>query len=58
MKGKRWVVDWATGRLTKWVPPAAEGLPDYGDLGMEKIIAESEREETRRVGHYENLVRV
>ena len=57
MKGKQWVVDWPTGKLTKWVPPPAEALPQYGELGSEKIVAESEREETWIVGHYENLVR-
>ncbi|TVY85298.1 Spectrin beta chain, partial [Lachnellula suecica] len=50
MKGKRWVVDWATGRATKWVPPATEGLPGYEDVGLDKIIAENEREEIWRVG--------
>lgn len=59
MKGKRFVIDWATGRLTRWVPPATEELPQYGELGLEKIIAETERQdETWQIGHDEGLMRV
>lgn len=44
MMGNRWVIDWATGKMTKWVPPT-DSLPEYGDDGLEKIIVEAEREE-------------
>jgi hypothetical protein len=29
VKGKRWVVDWSTGRLKAWRPGMEDGLPDY-----------------------------
>ena len=32
MKGQRWVVDWATGRLKKWSPQSEEGLPEYDEM--------------------------
>ena len=31
MKGKQWIVDWATGALTRCQPP------DYGEIGAEKV---------------------
>lgn len=43
MKGKRWVVDWATGRLRKWIPPPSEeGLPDYEEAvdGGEWVVGQ------------------
>jgi len=37
MKGKRWVVDWSTGRLKAWRPGMEEGLPDYdGEVWVEE----------------------
>ncbi|CAG8951917.1 hypothetical protein HYFRA_00005722 [Hymenoscyphus fraxineus] len=50
MKGKRWVVDWATGRLKKWSPPPSEeGLPDYDEaVGNEEFV----------VGPYGDLLRI
>jgi hypothetical protein len=31
MKGKQWIVDWATGALTRCEPP------DYGEITSEKV---------------------
>jgi hypothetical protein len=58
MKGRRWVIDWATGKLTKWVPPSNEGLPEYENVGLEKILVESERDEVWSVRQYGDIVRV
>jgi hypothetical protein len=58
MKGRRWVIDWATGKLTKWVPPSNEGLPEYENVGLEKIMVESERDEVWSVRQYGDIVRV
>jgi len=58
MQGRRWVIDWATGKLTKWVPPSNESLPEYESVGLEKILVENEREEIWSVRQYGDIVRV
>lgn len=40
MKGKQWIVDWATGALTRWEPP------EYGEVAGE---GEGERPSSRRL---------
>ena len=46
MKGKQWMVDWATGALTRCTPP------DYGEVETGKEIGEL------RVGQHGTLIRV
>lgn len=31
MRGRQWIVDWATGKLTRWEPPAYDP-PAYVEL--------------------------
>lgn len=51
MKGKRWIVDWATGKITKWSPVTDEGLPAY-------VEDDKEEEGEWIVGQYGELIRV
>lgn len=46
MKGKQWIVDWATGALTRCAPP------DYGELETEKEVG------GLRVRQFGTLIRV
>ncbi|CZR68476.1 uncharacterized protein PAC_18375 [Phialocephala subalpina] len=44
MKGKRWVVDWATGKLER------EGPPDYGEVVGAERVERSQRSMAGRIG--------
>ncbi|RDL40742.1 uncharacterized protein BP5553_00721 [Venustampulla echinocandica] len=56
MKGKRWVVDWGSGTLRKWVPEMESGLglPDYA----EGDTRGGAKEQLWRVSQFGELVRL
>lgn len=49
MKGKQWIVDWATGALTRWEPP------DYGEVALEGERPSSKR---LRINQHGDLIAV
>jgi len=48
MKGKQWIVDWATGALTRWEPPEYGEVVGRSGGGMAK--------EKWKVGQYGEVI--